>query len=285
MKVLAEVAINYSVRGGGVTHAPMIAALLGGRERRLVLDTGSEVHLLTEDLADELGLTKEPGEEGTDHSGATTASWSVGDVPMPLGGLEVMLRDVVAIDAPPAFRERGIDGILSPQNLHPVAYVVIDLIDDQLLLLGGEHDAVDAVDAVSTFVRARSPAMSIVELPRVASFPSVVVSAAIEGFDQIPTMLNTGGRSTEFASAAVPGLLGDDLRRLGGGVSGSDYAGALVGHRVLVIDGQRLIVPALAVREKMHDPQGIVGMDVLRGTILACAAHLSRPVFWLLPNL
>jgi hypothetical protein len=83
----------------------------------------------------------------------------------------------------------------------------------------------------------------------------------------------------------VPGLIGGGLERLGGGVSGSDYAGGIVGHRTLIVDGRRLAVPALAVREKMHDPQGIVGMDVLRGTILASAGDLRRPVFWLVPNL
>lgn len=78
MKVLAQLAIAYRVNDGGTTHAPMIVAEMGGRERRLILDTGSEVHLLTENLADELGLAKEPGDEGTDHSGATMASWAVG---------------------------------------------------------------------------------------------------------------------------------------------------------------------------------------------------------------
>jgi hypothetical protein len=47
-----------------------------------------------------------------------------------------------------------------------------------------------------------------------------------------------------------------------------------------VVDGRRLQIPSLAIRQQMHDPQGIVGMDVLRGTVLACAADLSRPVLW-----
>lgn len=279
MTVLARLPIGFKVRAGGTTHAPMILAVIGGRERRLVLDTGSEVHLLTEDLADELALPKEPGEEGTDHSGATMASWSVGDVPMSLGDLEVVLRDVVAIEAPEAFRERGIDGILSPQILHPSAYAVMDFRDPELLLIEG------ADGEVAEFLRGRSPDMANLELSRDPSFLSVVVAAAIEGFDEVPTLLNTGGKATEFSAAALPGLLDGDLERLGGGVSGSDYVGAQVGPRTLVVDGRRMPVPALAVRQTMHDPQGIVGMDVLRTTILACAADLSRPVLWLVPNL
>lgn len=64
MPVLASVPITYKVSGGGTTHAPMIIASVGGVEARLVLDTGSEVHLLNEEFADELRLAKEPGEEG-----------------------------------------------------------------------------------------------------------------------------------------------------------------------------------------------------------------------------
>ena len=34
----------------------------------------------------------------------------------------------------------------------------------------------------------------------------------------------------------------------------------------------------------MHDPQGIVGMDLLRGTVLAVAADAARPVAWQIPR-
>ena len=43
-------------------------------------------------------------------------------------------------------------------------------------------------------------------------------------------------------------------------------------------------MPSLAVRASMHDPQGLVGMDVLRGTILAVSAELGRPVLWRIPT-
>ena len=85
MEVICRTPITFSVLDTGTTHAPMVLASIGGTEAaRYVLDTGSDVHLLNEDLADELGLHKEPGEEGTDHSGATMPSWNVGDVSMEL---------------------------------------------------------------------------------------------------------------------------------------------------------------------------------------------------------
>jgi hypothetical protein len=34
----------------------------------------------------------------------------------------------------------------------------------------------------------------------------------------------------------------------------------------------------------MHDPQGMVGADVLRGTVLACAADPGRRVIWQIPS-
>ena len=54
---------------------------VGGIDTLLVLDTGSDVHILTKELVDELGLDVEEGEEGVDHSGATMPSWSVADAP------------------------------------------------------------------------------------------------------------------------------------------------------------------------------------------------------------
>lgn len=274
MSVLARVPITYVVRDGGTTHAPMVIASVGGIEGRLVLDTGSEVHLLNEELVDELGLAKVPGEEGTDHSGATMPSWNVGDVEMSLGSADIVLRDVVAIPAPPPFPSRGIRGILSPQHLHPTAMTVIDMMADELLLVDGTDEQ------VADFIRSISPTQTLLTLARDRAFSSVVVRGAIEGFDAIPTMLNTGGKRTEFSMAAVPGLAIGASERLGGGVSGADYAGGSVGPRTLVVGGQRRPVPALAVRADMHDPQGLVGMDVLRGTVLACAADLGRPVYW-----
>jgi len=252
----------------------MVMASVGGTAGRLVLDTGSEVHLLNEELVDELELPREPGEEGTDHSGATMPSWSVGDVGISLGGADLTLRDVVAIPAPPPFIGWGIRGILSPQHLHSTAMAVIDMVADELLVVDGSDDE------VADFLRARSPSLPLLTLTRDKDFPSVVVSASIEGFEVTPTLLNTGGKGTEFSASVVPGLSVGLLERLGGGVSGADYAGGSVGPRTLVVSGHRLSVPALFVRGQMHDPQGLVGMDVLRGTILACAADVDRPVFW-----
>jgi hypothetical protein len=110
-----------------------------------------------------------------------------------------------------------------------------------------------------------------------------VVSAAISPHPDLPTLLDTGGRQTEFSSDAVPGSAGGASERLGGGVSGADVLGARAGAATLVVAGRELHVPSLAVRTAMHEPRGLVGMDVLRGTVLAVAADPGRPVLWQIP--
>jgi hypothetical protein len=274
--VLSRTPIEFGVPGG-TQHAPLVTARVGMRESRLVLDTGSDVHLLTKELVDELGLAVEEGEEGTDHSGATFPSWSVEDVGLSLTGVEVVLCDVVSIPAPAPFPGWGIGGILSPQHLHPVAWAVIDLARDELLL-------VDATAAgLTSWLEGRSPQLTTLVLERDEAFPGVVVDAAVEPHPAIPTMLNTGGGHTEFSRDAVAGRSeagGVGEQRLGGGVFDSDVVGSLSGRAVLAVGAARLPVEDLAVRAPMHDPQGLVGTDVLRGTVLAVAADRARPVLW-----
>ena len=167
---------------------------------------------------------------------------------------------------------------MSPQHLHPTAVVVIDLAGDELLLVEGGDDEVAA------WLVERSAALETLSLERDPAFTSVVVPAAVRPFAEMPTLLNTGGKRTEFSSAAVPGLGDGTLERLGGGVSDTDVIGSSGGAQVLAVAGHDVPVEQLAVRETMHDPQGMVGADVLRGTVLACAADRSRRVFWQIPQ-
>jgi hypothetical protein len=273
VQVLTSVPITYE-GANGPTHAPLVTGRLGSVARLFVLDTGSDVHLLTKELVDELGLAVEPGEEGTDHSGATVPSWSVEDSDLELGGLGLRLRGTFAVPAPRPFPAQGIGGILSPQHLHRTALAMIDMIENELLLVEASDEAAAA------WLAERHPSLQTLVLERDHEFTGVVVRGAILPHAEIPTMLNTGGNGTEFSAAAVPGMTPGPAERIGGGVGDSDVMGAHTGAATLVVAGRELPVESLAVRETMHDPQGLVGMDVLRGTVLAVAAELSRPVFW-----
>jgi Aspartyl protease len=277
VRVLTRVPITFETADGGTTHAPLVVGSVGGVETRLVLDTGSEVHILNKELVDRLGLAFEEGEEGTDHSGATMPSWTVEDAVLELGEVEVLLRELVSIPAPAPFPSRGIGGILSPQHLHPSAVTVVDLVNDELLLVDGPDDR------VRSWLAERSPSLATLSLKRDEEFTSVVVQAAVTPHPELPTLLNTGGRATEFSRDAVPGRAQAVSERLGGGVSGADVLGARVGEATLVVGGRDIPVQSLALRDSMHDPQGMVGMDVLPGTVLAVAADVRRPVVWQVP--
>jgi Aspartyl protease len=285
MTILARIPITYVTQDGTVVHSPMIHGRIGGIETRFVLDTGSEVHLLTRELADRVGISGTPGEEGTDHAGATLASWDLGRVDLRVdaasddapGGsdpVSLPLNDVVAIPAPPPFPGWGVGGILSPQQLHPTATIVIDMRADEVILI-------DATDRpVERYLADRSPDLTTLELERDRSFPSVVVRAAIDPYDEIAVMLNTGGKSTEFLTDVVPGVTHGPAIRTGGGVSGADVRGADGGQQSLRVAGQLIPVARLQVRDAMIEPYGLVGMDVLRGTLIAVAADTTRPIVW-----
>jgi hypothetical protein len=278
-EILVRLPITFDCADGTTTHAPMIETSVGGAApARYILDTGSEVHLLNEDLVDELQLPKVPGEDGVDHAGNTMPSWTVGDVPIGLGDFQTLLRNSFSIPAPAVFPPKGIRGILSPQALDADAWVVVDLAANELLLLTGSDD-----DAVGN-LRRRSAAFQIVTLARDANFPTLVVPAALDGYEVIPTLLNTGGKSTEYGAEVVADLASGEQERLGGGVSGADYAGWSLGAHRLKVNGASVALPKLSVRPEMHDTQAIVGMDALAGTVLAFANDLGKPVFWLVPD-
>jgi hypothetical protein len=274
MDLIARLPITFEGLGGEQVHAPLVRCAINGRPALLILDTGADTHLITEDLVDLLGLEKVPGEEGIDHTGATMPSWNIGEVELLLDGFSSKLRGVVAIAAPPPFTRNGIVGSLSPQLIQASGWVVMDMVGDELLLVEGEHDEIEEL------VRERAPQLNPLSLVRDANFGTVVVDAAIEPYAEVPTLIDTGGRGTEFSSRAVPGIALRSSERLGGGVGGGDVVGSRVGTQTLLVDGHRIPVSSLALRPQMEGPQGLVGMDVLRGTVLACAVDRSQPVLW-----
>lgn len=274
---LLRLPITFASADGVAVHAPMVRASVGGIEMRFVLDTGSEVHILTRELVDRVGLPFTEGEEGTDHAGATMPSWSAGTVAMQATGLELALADVAVIPAPAPFPGWGVGGILSPQHLRTDATVVIDLVADELLLVAGAAGTFDA------WLMARHPELSLLRLVRDGRSPTPVVPAAIAPFDPTPAMLNTGGKHTEFDVSVLPDLAPAAFERLGAGVSGADVHGSVIGAQTLVVAGASLPVGGLALREGMIYPHALVGMDVLRGTVLACDADPGGALRWQVP--
>ena len=65
--------------------------------------------------------------------------------------------------------------------------------------------------------------------------------------------------------------------------TGPRPSAASVERQTLEVGEARFAVPRLLVRESIDTMLGLVGMDVLGGTVLAVAAEHGRPVWWLIP--
>jgi hypothetical protein len=268
--------ITFRGADGSSVHSPLLSASVGRVETLFVLDTGADVHLLTMELAGQLGLDLRPGESGVDHAGNEIASWEATDVRVHAGSAQFHLRSAVVIPAPQAFLDRGIGGSLSPQHLLPDGWVALDLARDELLLAPGN-------DGAAT-IAALSPHLQTLRLPRDGENGTLIVSAAVKPFPPVSTLIDTGGRHTEVEAAVVPGLtLGPEVR-LGAGVGGADVMGWFAGPQALVLAGGELPVPDLAVRTTLGPVRALIGMDVLRGTVVIANDDPSDDVLLQVPG-
>jgi hypothetical protein len=274
--MVLDVPITFGVPGQR-THAPMVQATIGRVETKLILDTGSTDHILTTELAGQIGLEAEPGKAGMDSIGASVPSFTLGHVPVQLGDQELLLRNVIAIAGPEPFAAWGVGGFVSPQHLHPTAWAVLDLAAERLILLDGNETDVTA------WLSSRTPSLQLVRLRREAGDATILVRAAIDPFDDVVTMLDSGGKGTEAATGAVPGLTGGPQRSTGRGVSGGEAFGSVVADKTLAVGGARVAIRRLILRDDREGPGMIVGMDVLRGTVLAVSEVPARPVLWQVP--
>lgn len=124
----------------------------------------------------------------------------------------------------------------------------------------------------------------LLSLERAPDDPTILVRAAVEPLDPVVTMLDTGGKVTEFVDAAVPGRGRGPRKGAGHGVGGCQVTGSEVEGQTLVVGDARLPVPRLLVRDEMDGYEGLVGMDLLRGTVLTVTADPTRPVIWQVPR-
>jgi Aspartyl protease len=276
MQVLLEAPITFDVPDG-TTHAPMVRARVGGIDTMLILDTGSTDHILTTELTQRLGLELEPGESGTDSAGASVASWTLPAAEVRILDRDFAFRDLVVIDPPGPFPGWGVGGLLSPQHLDPSACAVLDLVDNQLTL-------VEMSVELGPWLADRHPDLRMLDIEPVAGDGTVLVRAAIDPHLPVVTMFDTGAKATSWAAAAVPGLATGARQTTGRGVGGTESFGSAADDQVLIAGGARIPLPRLLVGEAHGEAHGLVGMDLLRGTVLAVSADPSRDVIWLVPT-
>ncbi len=261
----------------GTTHAPLVEAVVNGVATRLILDTGASDHLLTIDLCEAAGVATEPGEPGTDSTGSSVPSWQAHEVTVRIGEVDFAFPEVVVIGTPPPFRSMGIGGILSPQHLHPGAHVVLDLAEGRIAMPG-------AVDDLDDWLADAYPRWRTIRLPAVEGDGTVLIEATIDSFAPVVTMLDTGAKATYAAQDAVPGLgEGGVPRSTGRGVGGTESFGIDVPGRELHVGDATLPVDLLIAGHELGIARCVVGMDLLRGTVLAVGGPPGSPVRWLLP--
>jgi predicted aspartyl protease len=278
MQVLLQVPITFDIGPGHPpTHAPMTDGAVEGVRARLILDTGASEHILRREVIEGAGLPMQPGEAGTDSAGASVESWTVERVAVTIGSREFSFARAVVIDGPPSFGEWGIAAILSPQHLEPGATAVLDLAADRFFLVDG-----DWTD-VSAWLRSTFPQLRYLELAQVEGDGTVLVQAAIDGFEPVLTLVDTGGKATTFTADAVPGLTVGERVSSGRGVGGTEAFGMTAAGQVLAVGDARLPIPRLIVREDHRGYPGLVGMDLLRGCVLAVSANPGQPMAWLMP--
>ena len=273
-RILLDVPITFDVGDQQRTHAPMVHATVAGTPTKLILDTGSTDHILTIELAEQIGLRAEPGEAGTDSTGASVPSWMLGEVTAEIADQAFVLRDVVAITAPAPFPVFGIGGILSPQHLSPGRWAVLDMAADRFFLLDAEETD------LSEWLRERTPDHQLLRLKRAPGDATILVHAAIEPNHAVVTMLDSGGKRTQFTQAAVPGTGEGPQTSSGRGVGGGESFGAELRGQTLVVGEAKLPLATLIVSPEMDGRDGLVGMDVLRGTVLTVSGDPHRPVIW-----
>ena len=186
------------------------------------------------------------------------------------------VSDVVAIEGPPRLDDLGVGGFLSPQRLSSVYWVAVDLVADRLLLIDAD------ASSVNVWIDDAYPGLQHLSLER-KSKELLVVDAAIKPHPPVATMLNTGTEESEFARAAVPHLRGDHHNR-GLGVSGAEVAGQVISDQVLEVGEAKFSLPQLLVRDDMPQLQGMIGMDLLRGSVLVISPKADDPIHWLISS-
>ncbi len=276
---LLRTPITYETATGELTHAPMVLAVVGGVGTRLICDTGASEHVLTLDLARRIGADLSPDEPGTDAAGDSVPSWRVDRLQGSLTGWPMSLHGVPVAEGPPPFAGWGIGGFLSPQALHRSAWIVLDLASPELSVVDGP------LEAVLAELRRRHPSLRPVRLGRDPSETTILVHGAVDGHREMLTLLDSGARSTSFAAAALPGMALGAEAVSGRAIGGREMRSPTVeGARLRIGDALLPMGPVFMTPEAHGTVEGVIGMDVLRGTVLVVAADVERPVTWFVPR-
>ena len=280
-----SIRLTFDVPGQAL-HCPMVAATIAGCTTKLIVDTGATSHLLTRELIQRAGLHAVASAPGRDVAGDSVPSWSVGDVLADIEGARFTLQDVTAIDGPEPFREWGVGGFLSPQHLAADATVVLDLAVNRLAIVVG------GLERVSSDLRDRLGEFVVLEGVR-HSADTLGLRVRISPAPPIVAILDTGAAETEVAAAALGRTADGPAVSSGRGVGGSSIEVRSLTDQILEVASARLPIARLGIRDTIPAPEdareseiplALIGMDLLRGTVIVIPPRPRTSLLWFVPK-
>ncbi len=111
---------------------------------------------------------------------------------------------------------------------------------------------------------------------------ATAISYEVAGHSAHAPMIHASVAGVEAIDhSVVPELSGDRYESGGRGVSGADVAGHEILGQILRVADAGFEIPILFVRQQMPNPPGMIGMDLLAGSVLAIAPTPSDTIHWL----
>jgi hypothetical protein len=275
---LVEVPLSFSARGQKLP-VPLVPVRLHGTDGHLLVDTGSSHNALTRDFAEAHDLAGAPAGTGRDHAGETVTTSPAKAIDWELGGVSRRVEDAIVVAGPPPFKPLGVVGFLSPQNFFGAASVVLDFPAGRLMALSGDASAVRA------WAESRYPEAEIAVLPRAAGphARKLYVQAQLASGESVVAEIDTGGSTTEFAENLLPADgNGETLTSVA--VSGKKRAARLVEGQTLSLGGVRFSPLKVKARPTGATPAVLLGIDLLRYTVLIIPAAPDAPFIVLRPR-
>lgn len=275
---LVDVPLGFSARGQKLP-VPLVPVRLHGSDGLLLVDTGSSHNALTRDFAEAHDLAGAPAGTGRDHAGEAVTTSPAKAIDWELGAFSRRVEDAIVVAGPPPFKPLGIVGFLSPQNFFGTASVVLDFPAGRLLALPGDANAARA------WAESRYPDAEIAVLPRAAGphARKLYVQAQLASGELVVAEIDTGGSTTEFAENLLPADgNGETLTSVA--VSGKKRAARLVEGQALSLGGMKFGPLKVKARPTDAAPAVLLGIDLLRHTVLILPAASDAPVLVLRPR-
>lgn len=277
--VVAEVPIVFEARGQKLP-VPLVPGRIQEQEGLLLLDTGSSHNALTRAFAEAHGIVGTPAGTGHDHAGDAVKTELASATEWRLGPFTRRVEDGLVVPGPPPFAPLGIVGFLSPQRLFASSTVVLDFPGGRLFALSG------SAAAIERWLAARYRDAARATLPRVAGphADKLYVTVRLAGGVSAVAEIDTGGTTTEFAESLLPPAEPAPETATSTAVSGRTRTARVVPGQTLALGALDFGPTKVKTRPADVAPEVLLGIDLLRRTVLVIPAEPAAPLVVLRPG-